>query len=79
ILVATDIMSRGIDIEDIGLVVNYDVPQDAEDYVHRIGRTARADATGVAITLINRKEAGKFVKIEKFIGCEIRKIPIPAL
>ena len=78
ILIATDIMSRGIDIDDIGLVVNYDVPHDAEDYVHRVGRTARAEATGVAITLINRKERGKFLKIENFIKSTVKKLALPA-
>ena len=66
-LVATDIVSRGIDIDDIGLVINFDVPGDAEDYIHRIGRTARAESTGVAITFINDKDQEKFQKIEKFL------------
>ena len=77
ILVATDILSRGIDIEDIGLVINYDVPGDAEDYIHRVGRTARAASTGVAITLINEYDQQKFAKIEALIGTEIRKLPLP--
>lgn len=55
ILVATDILSRGIDIDTIDLVINYDVPNDAEDYVHRIGRTARAEADGIAITIVSKK------------------------
>ncbi len=67
ILVATDVMSRGIDIKDINLVINYDVPQDAEDYVHRVGRTARADATGVALTLVNEDDMYKFHQIEQLI------------
>ena len=78
ILVATDILSRGIDIEDIGLVINYDVPNDAEDYIHRIGRTARASSKGVAYTFINEQDQQKFQKIEALIGNEIEKIPLPA-
>lgn len=78
IIVATDVLARGIDIKDINLVINYNVPNDAEDYVHRIGRTARADATGVALTLINEKEMRQFSSIEKLIGSEIRKLNIPA-
>ncbi len=67
VLVATDIVSRGIDIDGIDLIINYDVPKDPEDYVHRIGRTARAKKSGVAITLINDKDQGDFLKIEKLI------------
>ena len=78
ILVATDILSRGIDIESIGLVINYDVPADAEDYVHRIGRTARAETTGEAITFINDKDQYRFAQIEKLIEKEVIKIPLPA-
>ncbi len=78
ILVATDIVARGIDIDDIRLVINYDVPHDNEDYVHRIGRTARANNDGVAITLISEKEQGKFMGIEKFLEKVIYKIPVPA-
>jgi len=77
VLVATDVLSRGIDIKDIGLIINYDVPHDAEDYVHRVGRTARAEATGVAITLINKAEIKKFLRIEKLIGSEVPKIGLP--
>ncbi|NLB25250.1 MAG: DEAD/DEAH box helicase [Bacteroidales bacterium] len=77
ILVATDILSRGIDIKGIELIINYDVPGDAEDYVHRVGRTARADATGVALTLVNEKEMGKFLNIEKLIKMEIIKLKVP--
>ncbi len=77
ILVATDILSRGIDIEDIGLVINYDVPGDAEDYIHRIGRTARAASTGVALTFINEFDQQKFLQIETLIGAEVKKIPLP--
>lgn len=77
ILVATDIVARGIDIEDIGLVINYDVPHDPEDYIHRIGRTARAAATGAAITFVNEEEQAKFHQIEKFIEREIPKRELP--
>jgi len=78
ILVATDILARGIDIKNINLVINYDVPQDAEDYVHRIGRTARADTTGVALTLISEKDQRRFKDIEDLIEMEVKKIPLPA-
>ena len=78
ILVATDIVARGIDIEDIGLVINYDVPHDPEDYIHRIGRTARAAATGSAVTFVSEDEQGKFHAIEKFIERDIRKAELPA-
>lgn len=77
IVVATDILSRGIDIKDISLVINYDVPQDAEDYVHRIGRTARADTTGVALTFINQKDQPRFHGIETLIEMEVQKVPLP--
>ena len=77
ILVATDIVARGIDIVGISLVVNYDVPGDAEDYVHRIGRTARADATGKAITFITPGEKEKFLRIEKLIKKEVPKLWLP--
>ena len=77
ILVATDILSRGIDIKGIELVINFEVPNDAEDYVHRIGRTARADRTGEAITFINNEQFHKFDEIEKLIEKEIIKIPAP--
>ncbi|MCM1352528.1 MAG: DEAD/DEAH box helicase, partial [Alistipes senegalensis] len=77
ILVATDIVSRGIDIEDIGLVINYDVPRDPEDYIHRIGRTARAAATGSAITFVSTEDQGRFHRIEKLIEREIRKADLP--
>ena len=77
VLVATDIMARGIDIDDIQLVVNYDVPREAEDYVHRIGRTARADRDGSAITFISEKETGKFKRIEKFLQKDVEKVPVP--
>lgn len=71
-LVATDVLSRGIDIDSIGLVINYDVPRDAEDYIHRVGRTARAETTGVALTLINPEDMRKFKSIEDLIGDEIK-------
>lgn len=77
ILVATDILARGIDIQDINLVINYDVPGDAEDYVHRIGRTARANTTGVAITLIHKDDIGKFMDIESMIEATVQKMPLP--
>ena len=77
ILVATDVMSRGIDIKDINLIINFDVPQDAEDYVHRVGRTARADATGVALTLVNENDMFNFQRIERLIEREIFKAPMP--
>ena len=78
IIVATDILSRGIDIKDINLVVNYDVPNDGEDYVHRIGRTARADTKGMALTLINEDDMYKFLQIERLIEKEVRKLSLPA-
>ena len=78
ILVATDIIARGIDIEKIDLVINYDVPRDAEDYVHRVGRTARAETQGVAITLINQEDQMDFYKIERLIEKDIYKIPLPS-
>ena len=77
VLVATDIVSRGIDIDDIRIVLNYDVPHDAEDYVHRIGRTARADRDGVAITFVSEAEIYKFQEIEHFLGKEVEKRPLP--
>lgn len=77
ILVATDIVSRGIDIDDIRLVINFDVPHDSEDYVHRIGRTARANNDGVALTFVSEKEQTNFNNIEKFLEKDIYKIPIP--
>lgn len=77
LLVATDIVARGIDIDDIRLVINYDVPHDNEDYVHRIGRTARANHDGCAITFVSEKEQSKFKSIENFLQKEIYKIPVP--
>ena len=77
ILVATDVISRGIDVEDIDMVINYDVPHDAEDYVHRIGRTARAGAHGKACTLITPAEAGNFAAIEQLLGKPVDKPGLP--
>ena len=77
VLVATDIVARGIDIDDILTVINYDVPHDAEDYVHRIGRTARADRDGTAITFISDTDIYRFQSIEHFLGKEVEKIPLP--
>jgi superfamily II DNA/RNA helicase len=77
LLIGTDVLSRGIDVEGIGLVVNYDVPPDPEDYIHRIGRTARAESTGHAITFINERDQRRFFQIEKLIGKEVTKVPLP--
>ena len=77
VLVATDIVARGIDIDDIRIVINYDVPHDAEDYVHRIGRTARADRDGQAITFVSDTDIYRFQQIEHFLGKEVEKTPLP--
>ncbi|HCC87711.1 MAG TPA: DEAD/DEAH box helicase [Prevotella sp.] len=77
VLVATDIVARGIDIDDIAMVINFDVPHDAEDYVHRIGRTARADRDGVGITFVNEDDMYAFHQIEKFLGQDIQKNALP--
>ncbi|MBU3745648.1 MAG: DEAD/DEAH box helicase, partial [Sediminibacterium sp.] len=77
VLVATDILSRGIDVEDIDLVINYDVPHDGEDYIHRIGRTARAESKGTAYTFITEGEQSSFGRIEKLLGKEVTKSPVP--
>jgi superfamily II DNA/RNA helicase len=77
ILVATDIVARGIDIDDIAIVINFDVPHDEEDYVHRIGRTARAGRGGRAVTLVNEKDMHSFRQIERFLGKEIKKEQVP--
>jgi len=77
ILVATDILSRGIDIDNIEMVINYDVPNDGEDYVHRIGRTARAETDGVAFTFISEKEQNKFRMIEELLGNPVNKAAVP--
>ncbi len=78
VLVATDIVSRGIDVDDVPLVINYDVPRDAEDYVHRIGRTARAENKGEAITLVSPEDKRFFNKIEQFLQKVIDRVPLPA-
>ncbi len=78
VLVATDVLSRGIDIDTIDLVLNYDVPADGEDYVHRIGRTARAEADGMAFTLVGEKEQNKFAAIEDLTGKVVEKAQVPA-
>ena len=77
ILVATDLLSRGIDIDNIELIVNYDVPHEGEDYIHRIGRTARAESDGIAITLISEEEQYKFARIEKLLEKEVTKSNVP--
>ncbi|HLP74936.1 MAG TPA: DEAD/DEAH box helicase [Bacteroidales bacterium] len=77
ILVATDVMSRGIDIKDINLIINYDMPRNAEDYVHRVGRTARVNAEGEAVSLVTPKDMNSLRKIEKLIGRSIPKMPVP--
>ena len=76
-LIGTDILSRGIDVDGISLVINYDAPPDPEDYIHRIGRTARASKAGVAITFINQRDQPKFARIEDLMGYEVTKMPIP--
>lgn len=78
ILIGTDVLSRGIDVEGISLVINFDVPPDPEDYIHRIGRTARAATTGTAITFINPNDQRKFFRIESMIGKDVEKITVPA-
>jgi len=77
ILIGTDILSRGIDVDGISLVVNFDAPPDPEDYIHRIGRTARAAKEGVAITFINEKDQPRFAQIEALMGIDVVKMPIP--
>ncbi len=77
LLIGTDVLSRGIDVEGIELVLNYDAPPDPEDYVHRIGRTARAQRTGRAITFINSDDVRRFMRIEELIGREVPKLPLP--
>ena len=77
ILIGTDVLSRGIDVEGIDLVVNFDVPPDPEDYVHRIGRTARAQSTGTAITFVNEKDFRRFQRIEQLIQREVPKFTLP--
>lgn len=77
IIVATDVLSRGIDIDDINMVLNFDVPGDAEDYVHRVGRTARAAKTGEAITFISSDDIQRFHRIERLIKQDVEKLPLP--
>jgi len=77
ILIGTDVLSRGIDVDGISLVVNFDVPPDPEDYIHRIGRTARAETTGTAITFVNEKDQRRFFDIESLIGKEVTKMKMP--
>lgn len=77
IIVATDVISRGIDVDNIDMIINYDVPNDAADYVHRIGRTARASSEGEAVTFINEDDQEYFQKIEELIESEVRKVPMP--
>jgi len=77
VIVATDVMARGIDIEGVGLVINYEVPSDVEDYIHRIGRTARADTKGIAFTFVNNEDQYKFYDIEKFLEKSIPKGKLP--
>ena len=77
LLVATDILARGIDIDDIRIVINYDVPGDCDDYIHRVGRTARANTTGRGVTLVSEKDQTAFKRIEDFIGKSIEKMPLP--
>src|SRR3712207_9252535 len=77
VLVATDIVARGIDIDEISMVINYDVPHDAKDYVHRSGRTARADRDGIAITHISVNDMFYFQQIEKFLDKEVEKVTLP--
>jgi len=77
ILVATDLLSRGIDVDNIELIINYDVPHEGEDYIHRIGRTARAETDGIAITLISQEEQYKFARIEKLLEKEVTKSTVP--
>ena len=77
VLVGTDVLSRGIDVEGIDLVMNYDVPGDPEDYIHRIGRTARAATTGTAITLVNERDQRKLLAIEAMIGRPVPETELP--
>ncbi len=77
VLIGTDVLSRGIDVEGVSLVINFDAPPDPEDYVHRVGRTARAESTGTAITFVNERDQRKFYSIENLIGMEIIRVPLP--
>lgn len=78
VLIATDILSRGIDIDDITMVVNFDVPAEAEDYVHRIGRTARAGTDGKAVTFVGERDQQRFARIERFLKIEVPREEVPA-
>ena len=78
ILIATDILSRGIDIDDIAMVVNYDVPHEAEDYVHRVGRTARANNDGKAVTFVSERDRRRWDGIEKFLDIKVRREEVPS-
>ena len=77
VLVATDVLSRGIDIDNISMVINYDVPADGEDYIHRVGRTARAETKGEAVSFVSPDDMRKFGSIEKLIGYEVEKGVVP--
>lgn len=77
ILIGTDILSRGIDVEGVSMVLNYDAPPDPEDYIHRIGRTARASRTGTAITFVNPADQKKFSRIEDLMGMEVKRMTVP--
>jgi ATP-dependent RNA helicase RhlE len=77
VLVGTDVLSRGIDVEDIGMVINFDVPPDPEDYIHRIGRTARAERKGTAVTFVNENDKRRFMMIEKLIGKQVLRMELP--
>ena len=77
VLVATDVVSRGIDVTDVPLVINYDVPHDPEDYIHRIGRTARAENLGEAITLVSKEDNRYWMRIERFLKKKITRLPLP--
>ena len=77
VLVATDLLSRGIDVDNIELIINYDVPHEGEDYIHRIGRTARAESDGIAITLISEEEQYKFARIERLLEKPVTKSTVP--
>ncbi len=79
VLVATDIISRGIDVEGIELIINYDVPGDPEDYVHRVGRTARAERSGLAITFVSKSDEGRLARLEQFLESRIFRSPLPEL
>ena len=77
-MIATSVAGRGLDVPDIVCVINFSCPNHLEDYVHRVGRTARAQSSGVAITLVNKQDQGKFKRIEELIEMEILKLPTPS-